>query len=384
MERAKNYCAFLDPNNYFCIDRAVITKNTMNERRAILGYGLTGKSFEKFLIKEKLEYFLYDDKYPHGGKSNDVRNKFISKSELAKFDTFYVSPGFSKKKLNELGILNKHLLTDLDVFFRFNQSFKIGITGTNGKSSLTHYLTQILNSRSTAISLGNIGKPLLENLDHEEKYSVIELSSFQLEKMKENELNLSVITNISKDHIDHHGDFESYRSCKFKIMKTKTFFYNDEYQLQDFAFSIAKSLEPNTNEKLKLEELPFRLQPLTKNIINDSKSTNSSSLHHAIKKLNFSGVLVMCGNPNKEDYQNLIIDGPAKVLIFGKHREEIKKRIIHNNIELYSSLESLVSSLDTNDQILFSPGNPSGDDFSNFMERGEHFSKIIEVHFDKK
>ncbi|MBL6819639.1 MAG: UDP-N-acetylmuramoylalanine--D-glutamate ligase [SAR86 cluster bacterium] len=356
----------------------------MNERPVILGYGLTGKSFEKFLIKKKLEYFLYDDKYPHSSKFLGVKNKFISKSELAKFDTFYVSPGFNKKKLNELGVLDKHLLTDLDIFFRFNESFKIGITGTNGKSSLTHYLTQILNCRSTAISLGNIGNPLLENLDHKNKYSVIELSSFQLEKMKENELNLSVITNISQDHIDYHGNFESYRSCKFKIMKTKTFFYNDECQLQDFAFLIAKSLEPDTNKKLKLEELPFRLQPISKNIINDSKSTNSSSLYYAIKKLNFAGILIMCGNPNKEDYQNLIIDGPAKILIFGKHREEIKKRIIHNNIELYSSLESLISSLDVSDQILFSPGNPSGDDFSNFMERGEYFSKIIEVHFDSK
>ena len=356
----------------------------MNERRVILGYGLTGKSFEKFLIKKKLEYFLYDDKRPDGGKSNNVGNKFLSKSELVKFDTFYVSPGFSKKKLNELGVLDKNLLTDIDIFFSLNQSFKIGITGTNAKSSLTNYLTQFLNSRSTAISLGNIGKPLLENLDHKQKYSVIELSSFQLEKMQGNDLNLSVITNISKDHIDYHGDFESYKFCKFKIMKSKTFFYNDEYQLKDFAFSIAKSLEPHTDEKLKLNELPFRLQPLSKNIINDSKSTNSSSLYYAIEKLNFSGVLIMCGNPNKENYQNLIINGPAKVLIFGKHREDIKKRIIHNNIKLYSSLESLVSSLDTHDQILFSPGNPSGDDFSNFMERGEYFSKIIEVHFDKK
>ena len=356
----------------------------MNETPVILGYGLTGKSFEKFLIKKKLEYLLYDDKHPQGGISNGLRNKFISKSELVRYETFYVSPGFNKKKLKELGVLDKHLISDLDIFFRFNQSFKIGITGTNGKSSLTNYLTQILNYRSTAISLGNIGAPLLENLDHKHKYSVVELSSFQLEKMKGNELNLSVITNISKDHIDHHEDFESYKSCKFKIMKTKTFFYNDEYQLQDFAFSIAKSLEPSTDKKLTLEELPFRLQQLSKNIINDSKSTNSSSLYYAIKKLNFSGVLIMCGNPNKENYQNLIIDGPTKVLIFGKHRDDIKKRIIHNNIKLYSSLESLVSSLNANDQILFSPGNPSGDDFLNFMERGEHFSKIIEVHFDKK
>ncbi len=165
--------------------------------------------------------------------------------------------------------------------------------------------------------------------------------------------------------------------CKFKIMKSKTFFYNDEYQLKDFAFSIAKSLEPHTDEKLKLNELPFRLQQLSKNIINDSKSTNSSSLYYAIEKLNFSGVLIMCGNPNKENYQNLIINGPAKVLIFGKHREDIKKRIIHKNIKLYSSLESLVSSLNTNDQILFSPGNPSGDDFSNFMERVSIFPRSL-------
>ena len=68
--------------------------------------------------------------------------------------------------------------------------------------------------------VGNIGKPVLDNINSCQ-YSIIELSSFQLEKMKEIQLDLGVLLNISPDHIDHHLNFEEYKKVKNRIKESK-------------------------------------------------------------------------------------------------------------------------------------------------------------------
>ena len=355
----------------------------MTNKSVILGYGATGKSFERFLISKNTEFVLYDEFFDEGDKSEISGMPFINFNSLQKYNSFFVSPGFSKSKLDQLGVLEKKIITDIDIFSELNNSFKIAITGTNGKSSLTHYLTQILNHTASAISLGNFGNPLPDYINHQAKYSVIELSSFQLEKMTINNFDLSVITNISRDHIDYHGTFENYKLSKLNILNSRagTFFYNNSGSLKDFAFKIAGKIEENINQDLLLEDLPFRLQQIGKNIYNDSKSTNSASLLYAIKELDFSGKLIMCGNPLKEDYRDFPIHGPSQILIFGTHKNDIKKRIIHPNIKTFDTFDDLISSLTKEDRILFSPGNPSGKDFNNFIERGAYFSKKIGEYF---
>ena len=146
---------------------------------------------------------------------------------------------------------------------------------------------------SSSIALGNIGNPLLDNVNHTNKYTVIEASSFQLEKMKKNHFDFSIITNIQNDHIDFHGNYENYKNAKLKICseKGKTIFCTtDDYQ--EFAIDFVSGIEPKLNvEDLNLSDLPFRLQKISSGIINDSKSTNSASLLYAINKLNFKGRL---------------------------------------------------------------------------------------------
>ena len=289
-----------------------------------------------------------------------------------------------KKSTKFSGI--KHLISDLDLFFQNNKSIKIGVTGTNGKSTLVNYLNQALNSVSSSIALGNIGNPLLDNVNHANKYTVIEASSFQLEKMKKNHFDFSIITNIQNDHIDFHGNFENYKNAKLKICseKGKTIFCaTDDYQ--EFAIAFVSGIEPKLNvEDLDLSDLPFRLQKISPGIINDSKSTNSASLLYAIKKLNFKGDLVICGNPNKENYKELCIEGPRRVFIFGKHQNELLNILKHENISTFENLDEIFNILkkDEHREILFSPGNPSGADYSNFIERGQHFNNLKEKYFD--
>ena len=105
------------------------------KKSLILGYGITGKSFANYLTKKKLNFEIYDKNFK--GK------KFIAFPEykyLKKYENIYISPGFKLKEyLSETEISSLEFQTDLDIFFKNNESYKIGVTGTNGKSSFAYY-----------------------------------------------------------------------------------------------------------------------------------------------------------------------------------------------------------------------------------------------------
>ena len=352
----------------------------------IIGYGVTGKSFEKFLATNSIPFDIFDeDKTKLENKKNTL--DCLNDESISDYVNLYVSPGIQLKKyFSNISIGKLNYVSDLDLFFQNNKSLKIGVTGTNGKSTLVNYLNQILNKVSSSVALGNIGNPLLDNINHTNKYTVIEASSFQLEKMKKNHFDFSIITNIQNDHIDHHGNYEDYKNTKLKICseKGKTMFCTTDDYLE-FAIAFVSGIEPKLNvADLNLSTLPFRLQEISAGIINDSKSTNSASLLYAINKLNFKGDLIICGNPNKEDCKELCIKGPRRVFIYGKHRNELLNILKHENISTFKNLDEIFNILkkDKYKDILFSPGNPSGNDYSNFIERGQHFNNLKETYFD--
>jgi UDP-N-acetylmuramoylalanine-D-glutamate ligase len=353
------------------------------KKSLILGYGITGKSFEAYLSKRKINFDILDEQ-----KSFIPDNFTGTQSFFDIYDSVYISPGINFKKLfPAVAIEQINFMSDLDIFFKKNNSFKIGITGTNGKSSLAYYLEQLLNQVSSAIALGNYGNALLDNLEHTRKYSIIEVSSFQLDKMKENNFDLTVITNIKRDHIDYHGCFESYKGCKLKICGDgiKNLISDDETELSHLAFQVFEYLEPKTNlDNFQLKELPHRLEEFRRGFINDSKSTNLASLEYALKKMNFEGNLIICGDPAKESYSNYHIEGPQKVLIFGRHAKEIEKLIFHDHKLVFETLDSLLRYLldeKVEGDVLFSPGHPSGQDFQNFEIRGNSFKEKVNEYF---
>ena len=352
----------------------------------IIGYGTTGKSFEKFLLTNSISFDIFDEDKTKLENKKNILN-CLNDESISDYVNLYISPGIQLKKYFSTSCIGKlNYISDLDLFFQNNKSIKIGVTGTNGKSTLVNYLNQTLNSISSSIALGNIGNPLLDNVDHANKYTVIEASSFQLEKMKKNHFDFSIITNIQNDHIDFHGNYENYKNAKLKICSEmgKTIFCGtDDYR--EFAIAFVSGIEPKLNvEDLNLSDLPFRLQKISPGIINDSKSTNSASLLYAINKLNFRGDLIICGNPNKENCKELCIEGPRRVFIFGKHQNELLNILKHENISTFENLDEIFNILkkDKHRDILFSPGNPSGADYSNFIERGQHFNNLKEKYFD--
>jgi len=218
----------------------------------------------------------------------------------------------------------------------------------------------------------------LDKINNNRDYSVIELSSFQLDKMKKNNLDYGILLNIDIDHLDYHGDFELYKLAKEKILHAKESisFEMDPYKLFHW---ITKSKA----EEIKFKNLPYRFEFISNRIINDSKSTNSHSLFYALRKANkiFDSdfILIVCGDPKKERFREILIDGPKEVLIFGQHLNELNKCIKNNNKHSFVTLQELFNFIKNENKfqnILFSPGYPSGKDFKNFIERGEAFNSF--------
>ena len=332
----------------------------------IYGYGKTGKSFERYLNNKKLDFDIYDANI----------SKFNKKYDLKIFDQILCSPGIPKKKFEEIKKENNNVLTDLDIFFKDDTSIKIGITGTNRKSTTAYHLHQLFNIYSSSNLLGNIGNPVLDFINNDKKYSIIELSSFQLDKMRSNKLDFGILLNIGEDHLDYHGDFELYKSSKEKILLSK-----DSISYEMNPYKLFEWITKMKAEKVEFKNLPFRFQMISNNIINDSKSTNFHSLSYALKEskrvFNSEYILIVCGDPKKENFREIYLDGPEKIFIFGHHSNEINKCIKNANKQIFKSIEDLFKFLKSNNikhNLLFSPGYPSGKDFNDFKERGEYFN----------
>ena len=335
----------------------------------IYGFGVTGKSFQRYLDIKGEEFEIYDTLH-----SDSL--KIASKIEDGFYKNIYVSPSVPKEKFRNL---KKHstVITDMDIFFNEDESIKIGITGTNKKSTTCFHLMQLLEEDYSVNLIGNIGKPVLDVLNNGKKYSIIELSSFQLDKVSNIDLEYGILLNIDSDHLDYHENIEDYVQSKKRILEAKKSIQNDDIKI------IYEFITGSAPPMKELKDLPFRFQKINQNTINDSKSTNFHSLKYAMReasKIFNDFALILIGNPKKEGYKEIEISNPSLVVICGKHANEIFPCINHENKVLCEDLSLAIKQIKKSNikNILFSPGYPSGDDYINFEERGKAFNKLIE------
>ena len=203
----------------------IFSKILKNKSFLVYGLGLTGISAIKFLKKiEVKNIFLWDDNAETRKKYNLKFEEKNIKKRFSDVDYIVLSPGISliKSKKKRLLKRNKNkIITDIDLFFLTNKIFKsIVVTGTNGKSTTCSIIHKVLSSSGiNSELLGNIGKPILNyNLGRKKNVVlVIEMSSFQLEYSKYIKPNHAILLNITKDHLDWHGNMNNYIKSKLKI-----------------------------------------------------------------------------------------------------------------------------------------------------------------------
>tara|TARA_B100000886_G_scaffold64905_1_gene40562 strand:- start:2878 stop:3906 length:1029 start_codon:yes stop_codon:yes gene_type:complete len=337
-------------------------------RSLIYGYGDTGKSFERYLDNKKLDFEIFDLNI----------SKYNLNYNLQDFDQILCSPGMPKDVYENLKTQNINVLTDLDIFFNEDRSIKIGITGTNRKSTTSFHLHQLFSKYKSSNLIGNIGNTMLDYINNGKEYSIIELSSFQLDKMLHNQLDFGILLNIDEDHLDYHIDFNSYKLAKERILAANK---SISFEIDPFKlFNWITGIEP---KKIKFKNLPYRFERISENIINDSKSTNYHSLKYAMKKANAcfakKYILIVCGDPKKVKYKEIHLKDPSEVYIFGKHSNQINRCIKHPKKKMFKNIKELFNFIHINknsSNLLFSPGYPSGDDFKDFNERGELFNAL--------
>lgn len=116
------------------------------------------------------------------------------------------------------------VIGEIELAFRFLKTPIIAITGTNGKSTVTELLGEMLRGSGFNVLVGgNLGTPLIEFVDQQAgvDYIVAEISSFQLDTIERFRPRISVILNITDDHLERYADFEDYARSKARIFENQ-------------------------------------------------------------------------------------------------------------------------------------------------------------------
>lgn len=208
---------------------ALAEMNPQTVNYLVIGAGVTGWSVINFLHSRQENFRVMDtrDVPPYAAEIKDmVAPEDICFGEyeldwLLGCDTIILSPGVA---LDSDGIRlacqnGVEIIGDIELFMRNVTKPYIAITGSNGKSTVTTLVTDILNSQGiSAKEGGNIGVPALDLLSNQDiELYVLELSSFQLETCSSIAAQAAVVLNVSEDHIDRHQSLEEYTAIKMSI-----------------------------------------------------------------------------------------------------------------------------------------------------------------------
>ena len=420
-----------------------------NQTIAVLGLGRSGQAACHALVAAGATVFGHDD----GADLNNIDlpkdAKIMSPDDWPwdQLDAVIISPGiphqFPKphpvaKKAMEMGI---PLLSDIEMLMRAKPAAKIiGITGTNGKSTVVTLIDHLLRSAGIKTALGgNIGVAALGLTDPgKDGVIILELSSYQLETTPSLSLDAGAVINITPDHLDRHGGWQGYVAAKAKLVEavkpeglTVLGQQGAAAQLAKKAASPVMMADPETapdrsdcpalsgphnalNAAIAcniagffgveddaiataiagFKGLPHRMETVATidqiNFINDSKATNGDAAAEALKT--FDHIYWIAGGDAKDDGLGIAADHLNHVrhaYMIGasaeKFAEQIKDRC---PVDISHDLETATHSAFQDAQkdslsegakditILLSPAAASFDQFKNFEMRGETFRQI--------
>ena len=193
---------------------------------AVMGLGKSGLSAARSLSAGGSEVWAWDDSVLRRNEAEGLKLVDLYSCNWDNLKTLVLSPGIPDQHPIPHAIAAKardhrcDIICDVDLLARsiVGPSF-VGVTGTNGKSTTTALIGHILTEASRDVQIGgNFGVPALElePLGDEGTY-VLELSSYQLERIPSVKLNVTILLNISPDHLDRHGGFEGYLTAKKSI-----------------------------------------------------------------------------------------------------------------------------------------------------------------------
>jgi UDP-N-acetylmuramoylalanine--D-glutamate ligase len=230
----------------------------------VLGGGESGCGAAYLAKKKGLEVFLSDkgaikDTYKNFLIENQIEFEEENHDEerILNADWIVKSPGIPKKaeiigKIQQKGI---RLSSEIEFAAEFTNAKIIAITGSNGKTTTTSLVYHILKNDNLNVGLGgNIGKSFAKQVaDDNRDYYVLEVSSFQLDDIQNFRPYISLLLNLSQDHLDQYNyNYEEYAMAKFRITENQE---NDNF----FIYNKDDEMSKNILEKLevKAQMIPF-------------------------------------------------------------------------------------------------------------------------------
>lgn len=202
----------------------------LNKRVLVIGLGVSGKSAALFLKKQGAHVIGVDRDYtiledsPEFDGLHAMGIECFSENcllDIKSFNLVVVSPGVPKTHSLYQAALKAgiEVIGEIELAFRSLNKTILGVTGTNGKTTVTLLVEHVLNHwGKKAKALGNVGVPLTEALGEDDyEIAVVELSSFQLETLRSPVVDRGVILNITPDHLDRYSSFEEYAKAKIRM-----------------------------------------------------------------------------------------------------------------------------------------------------------------------
>ncbi len=251
------------------------------------------------------------------------QNRILKSVEVVK------SPGISNdvKIIKDLITNNIPVISEIEFAGRYSKGKKICVTGSNGKTTTTLMIKHILSKAGLdVVAVGNVGNSFAQVLsegDHD--YYVIELSSFQLDNMYEFKADISVLLNITPDHLDRYdNDFNKYIQSKFRILNNQT-----EHQV--FIYNADDQVIQNEIQKRKIapKQLPFSIE----NQLEQGASLNKNQIQINIKTKETIMSIHELAQQGKHNTYNSMASGIASRVL------DIRKEIIIESLSDFQNVE---------------------------------------------
>src|SRR5436190_9816542 len=203
----------------------------------VLGAGRSGVASSRFLSERGAIVALHDKK-PVEEWTDEARSLKTSHNVglisgdlpswlLDQIDLVVISPGVSTKTISARYVDRKdgEVIGEVELAYRFLKGRIVGITGSNGKTTTTALIGELLKNAGIETQVGgNIGTPLLSltETSTDDSWTVVELSSFQLETIVDFRPNVAICLNVTPNHLDRYDGFHEYALAKHRIFMNQT------------------------------------------------------------------------------------------------------------------------------------------------------------------
>lgn len=211
--------------------------NLEGRKSLVLGAGKSGIAAAKFLAARGAVVALHDKKEiaKWSEEARSLKENFgvglidgnLPSWLLDQIDLVVISPGVPTNSIPARYVERKdgEVIGEVELAYRFLKGRIVGITGSNGKTTTTTLIGELLkNAGIETLVGGNIGTPLLDLTEKatENSWTVAELSSFQLETIRDFHPNVAICTNVTPNHMDRYDFFADYAAAKHRLFMNQT------------------------------------------------------------------------------------------------------------------------------------------------------------------